>query len=145
MLFAIGDFWKQAGFASTLYVIPRQQADDLEYRATYPGMELVRQPLDHEGSRSIHSRNTPLPENSFRVTGNRARYQSAELDGLIDKYFTTIPLTQRRETMGQIVKHISENLPFLMQLYTSSVRLVNKRVVNVKADGPWNSHEWDIK
>lgn len=110
----------------------------------YPAMELVRQGLDHSGARSIHSRNTPLPENNFRVTGNRPRYYSAELDSLIDRYYTTIPLPDRRETMGQIVKHLSENPPFLQQLYTSSVRLVNNRVLDFKADGPWNSHEWDV-
>ena len=145
MLFAIQGFWKDAGFDATTYVIPRQQAADLEYRATYPGMELVRQGLDHTGARSITSRNTPLPENNFRVTGNRSRYVSSELDALIDRYYTTIPLPERRETMGQIVRHLSENLPFLQQLYTSSVQLVNNRVINFKADGPWNSHEWDVR
>lgn len=145
MLFSIQNDWKVAGLNVTTYVIPRQQADDLEYRATYPGMELVRQGLDHDGLRSLHSRNTPLPENNFRVTGNRPRYINPEFDAIIDKYYVTIPLQERREVMGQAVRLISENLPFLQQLYTSSVYLVNNRVLNVKADGPWNSHEWNIR
>ncbi len=144
MLFTIADDWQQIGMAISPYVIPRQQADDLEYRATYPAMELVRQGLDHTGSRNIHSRNTPLAENSYRVTGNRSRYHSPELDSLIDRYLITIPLPERREAMGQIVRHISENLPFLMMLYTSGVYLVSNRIQNFKADGPWNAHEWDV-
>jgi len=145
MLFTITAEWQQIGLAVTPYVIPRQRADDLEYRATFPAMELVRQPLDHRGNRSIHSRNTPLPENSYRVTGNRARYVNTELDGLLDRYLTTISVPERREAMGRIVRHLSENLPFLMMLYTSSVYLVSNRVQNFKEEGPWNTHEWDVR
>jgi ABC-type transport system substrate-binding protein len=145
MLLTITADWQQIGMAITPYIIPRQQADDLEYRATYPAMELVRQNLDHVGTRNIHSRNTPLPDNGFRVTGNRSRYHNPELDALADRYLTTISLPERREVMGQVVRHISENLPFLMMLYTSSVYLVANRVQNFKSDGPWNSYEWDVR
>ncbi len=150
MLLAIIDYWKQIGLQGNPVLIPRQQAQDLAYRATFPGFELNRNPPDERGTPNLHSRLIPLPENGFRVTGNRSRYRNAELDALVDRYFVTIPLRERIELMGQIVKHFSENLPVTPVLYDAIPTLVSNRLVNVGAGGPygsqaWNAHLWDVK
>jgi len=36
-------------------------------------------------------------------------------------------------------------VPFFMILYSSGTYLVNSRVVNFQADGPWNAYEWGVK
>ncbi len=150
MLLAIVDYWKQIGLQGNPVLVPRQQAQDLAYRATFPGFELNRNPPDERGTQNLHSRLIPLPENGFRVTGNRSRYRNAELDTLVDRYFVTIPLQERMQIMGQIVRHFSENLPVTPILYDAIPTMVSNRLVNVGAGGPygsqaWNAHLWDVK
>lgn len=137
--------WKQVGMNVSTYIIPRQQADDPEYRANFPAMELVRQSGDVGGTKSLHSRTTSLPENQFKGTGNRSRYFNKEFDDLIDRVYTTISIDQRRELMGQIDRIITTDVPFYMMLYSTSTYLANNRLLNFQADGPWNSHEWDLR
>lgn len=137
--------WKAVGLNVSTYIIPRQQADDPEYRANFPAMELVRQSGDVPGIKSLHSRTTSLPENQFKGTGNRSRYFNKEFDDLIDRVYTTVSVEQRRELMGQIDRIITSDLPFYMMMYSASTYLVHSRIQNFKSDGPWNSYEWDVK
>ena len=149
-MLSIQNNWQQIGVAMDAVIIPRQRASDLEYRATYPAFEIVRQPNDIRGLRSLHSRYASLPENNFRGTGNRSRYFNAEFDGWLDRYFTTIPKAERNQYLGQIAHHISDQLIILGLLYNASPTLVSNRLVNVTAgrEGAtqaWNAHEWDVK
>ncbi len=149
-LFAIADYWQQAGIGTETVLIPRQRAADLEYRATFPAFELVRQPQDVRGLRSFHSRYTALPENSFRVTGNRTRYMNPEWDALVDRYFMTIPKPERVQIMGEIVRHISNEVLILGIYYNVSPTLLSNRLVNIGAAGQgatqaWNAHLWDVR
>ena len=59
--------------------------------------------------------------------------------------YTTIPLDQRRDLMGQIDHIVTSDVPFFMLLFSGGTYLVNNRVLNFQSDGPWNAHEWDIK
>lgn len=49
--------------------------------------------------------------------------------------------------MGQIVRHMSENLPIMGILYNTSVILHGNRLLNIKGGGggAWNAHEWDVR
>lgn len=150
MLFAIVDFWQRIGVGVEPVIVPRQRAADQEYRATFPAFELVRNPNDVRGLRSLHSRNTPLPENNFRVTGNRPRYINPEFDALVDKFFMTIPRPERMEVMGQIIRHISDQLVIVGILYNTSPTLVHNSIPNVVAGSggatqAWNAHEWEVR
>ena len=150
VLLTVLDDWKQVGLQGEAVIIPRQRAQDLPYRATFPGFELNRNPPDERGNRNLQFRTIPLPENNFQVTGNRSRYGNAEVDALVDRYFTTIPVAERIQVMGQIVRHVSENLPILGLFYDAAPTLINGRLANVAAGGPdvtqaWNSYEWDIR
>jgi len=126
MLLATMDYWKKIGLTGNPVFVPRQQAQDMAYRATFPGLELNRNPPDERGLPNLQFRTIPLAENDFRVTGNRSRYRNAELDGLVDKYFITIPADERMQIMGQIVKHVSDNLPILGVLYDAAPTLINR-------------------
>ncbi|HZT05988.1 MAG TPA: peptide ABC transporter substrate-binding protein [Chloroflexota bacterium] len=150
ILLASLDDWKQVGLTGTPVLVPRQQAQDLPYRATFPGFELNRNPPDERGLPNLQIARIPLPENEFRVTGNRSRYRNADLDSLVERYFTTIPTTERMGVMGQIVKHVSENLVILPIFYDAAPTLISNRLVNVGAGGSngtqaWNAYEWDTK
>jgi peptide/nickel transport system substrate-binding protein len=149
-MLSIQNNWQQIGVSMEAVIIPRQRASDLEYRANYPAFEIVRQPNDVRGLRTLHSRYASLPENNYRGTGNRSRYFNAEFDGWLDRYFTTIPKAERNQILTQIVHHISDQLIILGLLYNASPTLVSNRLVNVTAgrEGAtqaWNAHQWDVK
>src|SRR5207248_10341822 len=105
-LSAIADYWRQAGVAVDEVVIPSQRVQDLEYRATRPGFEVLSQSNDPEFFRglrtSFHSAQIPLPQNRF-AGSNRSRYASPEMDARIEEYFATIALAPRLDVLRQIV------------------------------------------
>jgi peptide/nickel transport system substrate-binding protein len=147
MLLSIADDWQKAGVVTETNIVPRQRADDREYRATRPGFELVRQPIDP--NRSLGSE-APLPSNNFR--GNsRTRIQSPELDAIIDRYYTTIPHAERMQALSEFVGMLTSQVIIMGVIYNVEPVLVNKRITGVviaKPDGvrdSWNSHEWDLK
>ncbi len=147
MLFSSADYWKRVGVDVEVVIVPRQQADDRQYRATYPGFDLVRQPFELERFKSSES---PLPENGFRGK-NRTRYMNAEYDALTDRYFTTIPARERNAILAQLIHHITDNVLAIGLLYGPEPTLISNRLVNVSAPGAvgsdetWNAHEWDMK
>ena len=76
---------------------------------------------------------------------------SAEYDGLIDRYFATIPWPERMDVLGQIIRHTTENLIVLGLFYDAEPMAVSNRLTGVdmrKAElsSPvWNVHEWDLR
>jgi peptide/nickel transport system substrate-binding protein len=147
LLFALGDEWPKIGVAVEPVIIPRQRADDREYRAARPAFEIVRQPNDlSEGALTrLMSAEAALPENNFRGQ-NRVRYMNPEYDALVDRYLVTVPMTERIEVVRQLVRHISENVPILGLLYDAEPILVANRVPGVDANlKARNAHEWDLK
>jgi len=150
VILSIRDDWQKLGLSTDVTFIPRQRSTDVEYRATYPFVELVQQPNDIRGLRTLPSRYTSVPENSFRGTGNRSRYFNAEYDAMIDKFFTTVPKAERLQALGWILHHISDQVIIMPMFYNTAPTLVANRLVNVGASREgatqaWNSHLWDIK
>ena len=128
-MLSIADYWKQAGIGAATEIIPRQRSNDREYRNTRPAFELVRQPADLD---RFVSAEIPLPSNNF-TGNNRTRYQSAELDSLIEKYFVTIPENDRNQTLGAIVHHMTDNLVVLGLLYALEPDFISNRVDGVQS------------
>ena len=86
---------------------------------------------------------TPLPETNW-AGSNRSRYRNADLDALIDRYFETIPVPQRTQTLAQIVHHMTDQLPIMGIVYDPPLRLVANRMRNMPAGITWNANEWDV-
>ena len=132
-------------------VIPSQRVQDLEYRATRPGFEVLSQSNDPEFFRglrtSFHSAQIPLPQNRF-AGSNRSRYASPEMDARIEEYFAAIPPAQRLEVLRQIVHLAGEQLPIMGLFYNASFVVIAHRLHNVGGRGPnsteaWNGEQWD--
>jgi peptide/nickel transport system substrate-binding protein len=148
-LFAIADYWKQLGITQETVIISRQIGPNAsrEYRATRPGFELTRYPTNLD---QFLSTETPLPTNNF-VGNNRSRYVSAELDDLIQRYYATVPLSQRIQLLGSVLHHMSENVTLLGVHHATQVDLVANRLSNVLPVNSedtrltWNIHEWELK
>ena len=149
-LFSIADYWQRIGVAVDPVLIPRQRQPDRPYRATYPGIEMVRQGSDLEQPARAHSAQTPLPENNF-TGNNRTRYRNPDLDGFIDRYFTTVPQGERLQWARQIVHHMTDQVIWMGIFYDSQPVLISNRLQNVTAGAArlsspvWNAQDWDTR
>jgi peptide/nickel transport system substrate-binding protein len=144
MLFAIVDDWKRMGVNGEGVIIPRQRANDREYRVTRPAFELVNQPTGLRGLLRFHSGELPTPDNNYRGD-NRTRYGSHELDTLIDRFMVTIPRPERMQILNQIVRHMTDRLVVMDVHYQGEVGASAHRVKNVRPGDPINAHEWDVE
>jgi peptide/nickel transport system substrate-binding protein len=142
----LGDAWGRQGIGVEQVVIPRQRSQDEQYRATFPGLAVQGHPI---GIERFHSREARLPERDYKGLNN-TRYQNAELDGLIDRYFTTIPQAERVRHLAGIVRHVSDQVVVLPLAWRADPTAIASRMAHVGAKGPistqaWNAHEWDIR
>ena len=146
---AVRDNWQGVGVATETVSIPRQRQSDLEYRATRPGFELTRRGTNLTNLSSFHGRETPFAESRW-IGSNVPRYQNAELDGLIDRYFVTVPIPERTQVAGLIMRHISDQLNMMHVFYDSEPALISNRIVEAHGRGSestqtWNIHQWDVR
>ncbi len=146
MVFTLNDEWPALGIGVDPVIIPPQRAQDAEYRATFPGFSLQGHPRNPNWFYSSEAR---LPEKNFRGSNN-ARYMSAELDGHLDRFFSTVPKAERVRALAQIVNHLSDQLVVLPLIWRVDPTMVGNRLVNVGGRGrdatqAWNAHEWDVK
>ncbi len=138
------DAWRRIGINAEPGTIPLQLARDAEQYATFPGFLVVRNPAHIRGLSGLHSSRSPLPENRF--TGNNyGRYKSDEFDALIDRLFVTIPAREQVQVLGQIVRHMTENLNVIGLVFNPDPILISNRLQNVPVKRPtWNTQEWDV-
>ncbi|HZT06272.1 MAG TPA: ABC transporter substrate-binding protein [Chloroflexota bacterium] len=147
IVFSSADYWQHVGVGVDTVIVPRQQASDREYRATFPGLDLVRQPFEPE---RIVSSQAALPTNKFSGK-NRTRYMNAELDGYVEKYLTTIPLAERIQALGQMMHLMTDQVVALGIFYAPEPKLISNRLPNVHAahapaaDETWNVNQWELR
>ena len=146
---AVADYLERAGIGIDQVITPLQLVSDQRYRSTFPGLIVNGGGADASGLEDFHSSQARVPETNFSGS-NRARYMNAELDGIIDRYQTTIPFNERMEHARQITRHVTENLPVLPLFFDSWPGAASARLVNVGASAnngetTWNVHEWDLR
>jgi peptide/nickel transport system substrate-binding protein len=141
--FAVADYWQRFGVPTEVAIVPPQRTNEREYRATFPAFELIRPGTTVSSFDALRSREVPLPETNW-AGSNRSRYRNADLDGLIDRFFVTIPVRERTQILAQIVHHMTDQLVQMGIVYDPPLRLVANRLRGVPAGVPWNSYEWDI-
>jgi peptide/nickel transport system substrate-binding protein len=147
-MFAAADFLQRNGIGVDSTVIPLQLATNNEYRATFPAFSVNGQPLSDRQIERFNSANARTAEN--RYTGdNRARYMNAEMDDLVGRYLTTIPLQPRMEAATGIMRNITTNLPILPLFYDSYPGVQVSRLANAEAAASggratWNAYQWDL-
>jgi len=145
-LFPLVDMWKQAGIAAEPSARTSIQAQDAREQATFPSFLVLRQGNGLERLIALHSGQARIAERNYQGTNN-GRYQSPEMDALVDRYQATIPMTERMQVATEIVRHYGEQLPLLPLFYDALPIFVSNRVTNVYPQGNlgWNVHEWDVK
>ncbi|HLE57505.1 MAG TPA: ABC transporter substrate-binding protein [Rhodothermia bacterium] len=144
MLFALVESWQAVGVAAEADIVPPQRVGDLEYRATFPGVEFTQQPNTVSGLKNFFSARAPVPETRF-IGNNRARYRNPEVDATLNQLFATIPFLERTQVLGRLIYHFTDQLPSMGILYGVDTHLIANRLKNVGADEiTWNAHEWTL-
>jgi peptide/nickel transport system substrate-binding protein len=151
-LYPVADNWQRLGVATETLVVPLQRIQDREYRASFPGFELVggSNSVDSRGVKKYHTSAASRAENGYRVAGNNARYMSTELDALIDRYVATIPRQERSALLGQIVQHQTEQVTVMGLFYQLRPTVAADRVLGItpghqNGNQAWNAHEWSLR
>lgn len=140
MVLVMAENWKAVGVPTETYVIPTQQASDREYRALFPGVQLLNQ---HTNLVNFLSREIPLAENRY-VGNNKNRISDPQLDAWINQYFVTIPVPERMQVFGQIIRKMSDEIITMPTIYRASAILVTKRVKGMQGTSNWNIQEWTL-
>jgi peptide/nickel transport system substrate-binding protein len=145
-LFPLVDFWKQIGFAAEPVAHSADRARDAREQATFPSFLVLRQGNGIDRMVALHSSQARSAERNYQGTNN-GRYQNPEMDSLVDRYQATIPMAERMEVAGQIVRHFGEQLPVLSLFYDALPIFISSRVRNVHPQGnlAWNVHEWELR
>jgi peptide/nickel transport system substrate-binding protein len=142
-LLPVVSFWQQNGIAAEPDIRPAQ-AGTPEDQSTFPSFLVLRQPTGITRIQGLLISQARLPENRY-VGSNNGRYMNAEVDALAQRFFTTIPRTERMAIAGQILNHVTENLPMLPLFYDAQAVLLANRAMNVPALAQtWNAHQWDV-
>ncbi len=147
-MFAVADAFQRIGLGAEPVVIPVQRLQDSQYRATFPGLELVNQPHGADGFENLlHSANAPIAERNYRAptsSRNRGAYMNPDYDALMDRYTITVPIAERMDLMAQLI-HMQTELQLVMCLYYSvdAIMMANK-LREVRPATTWNAQDWDI-
>ncbi len=149
---AVADYWQRLGVDATAVPASPQQNQDQQYVATFPAFAVFGSPNDVNNVRILYSSETRLPSNNFRIsgTGNRSRYMNPEFDTLLETYFKTVPVPERIQVLGQIIRHMADQVTVVGLHYNVQPGAISDRVVNVGREWvqvfiTWNAHEWDVR
>jgi ABC-type transport system substrate-binding protein len=139
-------YWNTLGVTAETEVVPLAEstADPGKY-AHFPGFQtgggnfggLDR--LDN-----IRPEQVPGPQNRY-LGQNTGRYVNAELIGMIDRYFVTVPMAERMDVLRAIFQHITGQVVVMPLYYDATPSIIGNRLVNVFPAYFGNVHEWDLK
>jgi ABC-type transport system substrate-binding protein len=148
----IADYWRRLGVEATTLRPSAAQFADQQWVSTLPAYSTFGGVNDVNSLRFMHSSHVRLPSNNFRVpgAGNRYRYMNAEFDALLEAYFRTVPLSERIQVLGEIIRHHADAVAPLGLYYNPRPGGAAHRVTNVGDEWPavymvWNAHEWDLR
>ncbi len=147
--FSVEDYWRHIGVGVEMDVVPVQLAQDVQYRATFPGFSVQRQPSDVDSIFKLHSSEARLASRGYRGQNN-ARYMNPEMDALVERYQITVPIPERIQVIGQIVHKVTDEQIWMGTVFDSEPALISNRLTDVgaKANGStmtWNAHAWGVR
>ncbi len=145
-MLSVADYWTRAGIAAEPHTIPLARSQDAEYRANFPGWELIRQPKLEVITR-LHSSRARLPANNYRTIGgfNYPRYMNPEFDAVIDRFYSSVPWGERMDALREIVRHASDQVLVMGTFYSTEANMRSNRLEGVIPTRAWAAHEWTVK
>jgi peptide/nickel transport system substrate-binding protein len=147
---AVAGHWQGVGVRGTLFPIPIHRQQDREHRSTFPGFDLAGGGGgDVNFLARLRISETPVPENNF-LGRNKTRYRNPELDGLIERFFVTVPWQERMDVLRGVIHHMTDQVVFLPLFYPVEPRVAATRLELLaptratRGTLAWNSHEWHL-
>lgn len=148
-MYAVVDAWQRLGINTDPNVFSIAQVNDNEYLSVRPGFYHVRHPHSLVNLEQYWTSAQVRTAQSQYRGSNYTGYSSAELDGLIERFNTTIPRGERMQALAPIVRHITEQAVVLGLFYDGETSAVATRLKHVPdnegADRMLRVHEWDIE
>lgn len=143
---SVADYWQRIGVDVQQNEVPRQLAQDLEYRTKYPGFEELRGPTTPNVTTTPELKTA---ENKY-AGGNYPSYSNPQYDAVADKYYSTIPKPERMQVAAEIMHWWSDQLIDMPLFYDIEPIAINNHLVgpaarNASGNHAWNAHEWDLK
>jgi peptide/nickel transport system substrate-binding protein len=129
----LAEQWKRIGLDTTVFLIPRTEQRNQEYRAKFPGMTTTS--IASLEAFYYTSDTVPYEGNNWQGT-NRGGYSSPEGDRLDHLYFTTIDAQKREDVLINILTYVSEQLPYLAFYYNVDTHAVRSGLKGI-------SSRWD--
>lgn len=150
VLLTVSDSWERLGVRVERVVIPAQRSTDREYIATFPAFVVGGGATATRNLQRYEASQVPTPENRWSGL-NQSRYMNGDLDRLISRFFTTIPVPERTQILRAAVAHITQEVSDMRLFYYQEFTVVSNRIRNLvgsqAADSAktWNSHGWDVR
>lgn len=146
---AVLDYWRRVGITPDAEVVTPQRQRDPAYRSTFRSFSLqAGVGYGADGVNSLLSTEARLPEKNY-VGGNYTRYSNPEVDALVNRYFTTIPLAERMQVLGELVNRMTDELIYFPLYWRVTPTLIHNRLSGAGAVGEGsqfaNAHLWEVK
>jgi peptide/nickel transport system substrate-binding protein len=148
-LAVIADGWHASGFDINQAIVPSALSQDLETRASYPGLYLLSTPGGDRTAVTYTPDNVPLPENRWRG-GNRSGWTTPEYAALAEQFKSTLDLEQRKDQLTQMARLYTEDvasisLYFRPQVWAHSSALRGPVSTAPDTDVSWNMPQWELQ
>lgn len=146
---AVLDYWKRVGITPEAEVVTPQRQRDPAYRSNFRSFSLqAGVGYGADGVNSLVSSEARLPEKNY-VGTNYTRFSNPEVDLLVNRYFTTIPLPDRMQTLSLLVRRMTDELVWFPLYWRVTPTLIHSRLSGAAAVGEGsqfaNAHLWDVK
>lgn len=144
----VADYWKRLGLDVSPFLVPPQQASDRQYISEFPTFFLSACTSTYDRvTNCFHSSQARTERTRFNGP-NRSRYMNPELDALLEKFITTIPLQERVQPLREAIR-IETEQAIWMGLFRGayntliSNRLGNRQLDTYRSDSSF-AHLWDV-
>lgn len=139
------NFWKSIGVETEYVGIPRARTTDLEYRASYSGFTSTNSGYSFTSIRNFTTGELRTSANSFRGR-NISGFATPQLDTLVERYYTTIPMGPRKEVLGEIIHILTDQLASIPMIGQGTGLTIPRRLINVTAAGSTrDAFAWDAR
>jgi len=141
---SVQTYWQKLGLDVQLDVIPASRATDLRYRALFPSFFLLSKGVLGGPEQYFTRSSIPTQDNNF-AGGNAARYGSAELDGLVERYARTIPFPERMSILGDMVHFQTDQVTMIPLFFQGGAFVIGSvKVKNLLPGQVWNANAWEL-
>jgi ABC-type transport system substrate-binding protein len=149
---AVAELWREAGVSVRENVLSRSAALDRQARASYSGVELTAAPPSMAFiDARLNGANVPTAETQW-VGSNRGHYTSTQIDGLLDRFWTTPDPSQRQRTEQEVGQLLATELPLMGLFFYPAMAAARHTLQGLRlpvTSGPlgqssatWNAHQW---